>query len=45
LGFISNYGACNKLMLDAGFWMLDVKGIPFLIYPESSIQYPVSLCF
>jgi hypothetical protein len=30
-------------MLDAGRWILVAKGIPFLIYPESSIEYPESL--
>jgi len=36
-------GASVKQILNAGHWILDSKGISFLIYPESSIQYPTSL--
>jgi hypothetical protein len=28
-------------MLDAGLWILDLRGI-FFIYPESSIKHPAS---
>jgi hypothetical protein len=44
-GFCITHCTKREQILDAGFWILDLKGILFLIYPESSIQDPASLRF
>jgi len=40
--FVSDGGASNKQILDAGLWILDKAKRAALIYPASSILHPVS---